>query len=148
MHDELRTFRQGLEVASPDAEARVRRRLEAAIRSEGADRRPRARAGGRELLVAPAALAVVVAVVSAATVVPRPVGGVSHEVGSLVGEQIGMSPPHLSERGLRHVRTPRAGDADGALITLPLDGRDAGLPPTYDRGGWSECATSGCYSEL
>ena len=149
MQHELQAFRRDVADPPSGVEARARRRLKAAIRAESAVRKPaRRRAVGAHGL---AAAALAVAVVLAAAVA-WPQGEERLEAGSgiRIDELRVLAPApgrHLSERSLRGARPARS-DADGLLLALPsLDGREAGLRPPDERGGWSECATRGCYLE-
>lgn len=145
MQHELQAFRQEMADPAAGAEARVRQRLEARIRAEASVRepvRPRPRAGVPAL-----ATGMLVVALALAGAVAWP----EREAGWHAAEGVGAKAPrlgrHLSERNVPGARPGRA-DADGLLLALPsLDGRDAGVRPTHDRGGWSECALDGCYTE-
>jgi hypothetical protein len=141
MSKELHAFRSELAGVSPEAEARVRGRLEARIAAEGrrpATARPRARIGVPALTAALLALAVLVAA-TALTEGSSP----APELRSAA-----RSHPIASELDRGNRGPSRTRRADGLVVALPsLDGRDAGTRPNYDRGGWSECATNGCYWE-
>jgi len=141
MSNELQTFRSELAPDSTEAQARARRRLEARIADAGRRSpraRPESRIAGSVLAAALLAFAVVVAA-----------DGLTKGSGSAPQLQ-GVAAPHpiASELNLRTRGPSRARRTDGFLVASPsLDGRDAGTRPTYDRGGWSECATNGCYWE-
>ena len=147
MTDELRTFRAELAVPSPAADTRVRRRLESRIAGESRA----GREGTRGRRGSTAAGAAAVSACAAAVLVATAGLGDGRPSGTArTVERATASgwPAGWPGRGGRVVGPARAESPDGLLTSLPsLDGRDAGSRPTDDRGGWSECATGGCYSE-
>lgn len=138
MTDELRAFRTELGSPAYRAKARARGRLEALIAAEaaGARARPRPRVRRRA-----AAFALAGAVLAS----------------GLAGAATGLLRQELASSGSARVEAGggaadasvwrfRSGQPDGLLAALPsLEGKDAGMRPTGNRGGWSECGTSECY---
>ena len=147
MTDELRTFRSDLASPSPAVEARVRRRLESRIAAES-------RAGqegtwhGRPRRIPLAAGLAATACAAIALVAPGDLGdGPPSATGSAADRAAGSRwPAGWPGPGGRIAKPARSESPDGLVVSLPsLDGRDAGMRPTDDPGGWSECAISGCY---
>jgi hypothetical protein len=145
MTDELHAFRAELAAPSPAAKERARRRLES--RTAG---RPARREGTRRRRVwtlasaTAAAASAVVALVAADGLGDGrpPAGGTTVAPVADRGWTAGW--PGVGRRNEASVRPEIP---DGVVVALPsLDGRDAGVRPEDDRGGWSECAIDGCYS--
>jgi hypothetical protein len=136
--DELRAFRTELARPSYRAEARARARLEALIAAEATSGRApeRLRVRRRTAVCALAGAILVSGLAGAAT--------------GLLRQELGSSgPPRVEARGGAADATVgrfRSEQPDGLLAALPsLEGKDAGMRPSSDRGGWSECGSSECY---
>jgi hypothetical protein len=138
MTDELRAFRSGLASPSSRAEARARSRLEALIAAEAAGARARPRSRVRRRAAAYALAAAVLA------------SGLAGAATGLLAQGLGSShSSRVEAEGSAEHRTVwrfRSDQPDGLLAALPsLEGKDAGMRPTSDRGGWSECGITECY---
>jgi hypothetical protein len=147
MTDELHAFRAELAAPSPAAKQRALRRLESRIaagrpaRSEGTRRR---RVWTLASGTAAAAACAVVGLIAADGLGDgRPPAG-GRTVAPVADRGWTAGWPGAGRRDEAFVRPEMP---DGVIVALPsLDGRDAGVRPEDDRGGWSECAIDGCYS--
>ena len=132
MTNELRAFRRELATPSPAATVRARARLEAAIAAERAASTP-PRPARRPRVAFAAALVAAVTVLSASAGL----------LGSGAGPE--TTPGRPAPDASPSATVGRAGPPDGLLLAAPAEGKDAGMRPGIDRGGWSECGTDGCY---
>jgi hypothetical protein len=132
MTDELRTLRAELAIPSRPAAARARRRLEAAVAAERNASRPR-RSARRWAALAAACVLSLSALVSASL-------GLLGGGDATVAVTAERPEPHGT-----HSFAMRADAPDGRLTFAPPEGKDAGMRPRTDTGGWSECGINGCY---
>jgi hypothetical protein len=134
MTDELKAFRSELATPSPAAAARARRRLETRIRAERDAARPRRPVGRIAAVLAAAALGTAALVSATAGLL---------DDGERTQATRVSRPPDLVR-----IYAPRPGLPDGRLTAAPFEGKDAGMRPRFDTGGWSECGIDGCYWQL
>jgi len=147
MTDELHAFRAELAALSPAAKERTRCRLESRIAAHRSARPEGTRQRG--LWAVASTTAVATACAAVALVASDGLGDGRTPAG-------GTTVARVADRGWtadwaearrRAEGAVRPEMPDGLLVALPsLDGRDAGVRPEDDRGGWSECAIGGCYS--